>query len=70
MKFMYTANVKGKQIQEKTVPKLVASINAELGVPVLTKNMVYNYFSNSRPERTSAMVQNLQMERNQLFYVV
>eukprot|EP01052_Picozoa_sp_SAG31_P026942 SAG31_NODE_2480_length_5634_cov_5.818248_3_plen_71_part_00 len=70
MKYLYKANVNGVDVKERGVKPFVKSINAAIGVPVLTTNMVYNYFSKSRPERTSHMVQSLNMQREQLFYVV
>jgi len=69
MRYIYTTTIKDKVIQEKGVAKFVYAVNTEIGLPILTTNILYNYFS--RPEKMKVSVVNsMPITREQFFYEI
>ena len=69
MIYIYTTKIKDKVIREKGVGRFIFAVNSEVGVPLLTANILYNYFS--RPDQMKASAANsINITREQFFYVV
>jgi hypothetical protein len=69
MIYIYTTKIKDKVIREKGAGRFIFAVNIELGVPLLTANILYNYFS--RPDQMKASATNsINITREQFFYVV
>ena len=69
MIYIYTTTIKDKVIREKGVGRFIFAVNSEVGVPLLTANILYNYFS--RPEKMKVSVVNsMPITREQFFYEI
>ena len=69
MRYIYTTTIKDKVIREKGVAKFVYAVNTEIGLPILTANILYSYFS--RPEKMRVSVVNsMPITREQFFYEI
>ena len=69
MIYIYTTKIKDKVIREKGVGRFIFAVNSEVGVPLLTANILYNYFS--RPEKMKVSVVNsMPITREQFFYEI
>ena len=72
MIYIYTTKIKDKVIREKGVGRFISAVNSEVGVPLLTANILYNYFSRPDKMRASAAhsTEPTDITREQFFYVV
>jgi hypothetical protein len=62
MVYTYHTTIKNKVIEENGVVDFVAAVNTEVGVKIITHNMLYNYFT--RPEKMKiSVVRNLPITR-------
>lgn len=43
-KYNYTANINGNQIETNSIEALTNAINETIGFPIVSKDMLYNYF--------------------------
>ena len=49
MKYLYSANIKGQPFECAQIPKLVKKINEIYEFPIVSNNVLYNYFT--RPQQ-------------------